>query len=123
MKLKYEFFYNWDYAQEHNPTLMGFGLSGGFGCIRASMLKAVKGGDRVKAEACFWSLIVQSLVEARLEEEIIGVGTLDELLECWFEHLQGPDSNEHEAHFMRLTQEGSQWQDIYDDFQTKHKDD
>lgn len=119
MRHKYEFYYNVEYAQEHNPTLMRFGLTGGFGCIRASMVKAVKGGDMVKAEKLFWQLMHQSLVEAKQEEEYIGVGSLDELYECWFDYLLEPDQEDDERFFVRPAQEDSKWQVMYEAFRAK----
>ncbi len=117
--LKYEFYYNAEYAKEHNPRLMHIGLSGGFGCIRAMMIKAVEGGDMVRAEQRFWSLMTQSLVEAKLEEDIIGVGTLDELLECWFDNIMDDDENEL-FHFIRPVTKDSIWTRFYALFKTKH---
>lgn len=117
--LKYEFFYNWDWAKEHNPALLGFGWSGGFGCVRAQMIKAVEGGDRVRAEQRFWQLIRDSLIEAKQEEAYIGIGSLDEMLETWFMFLQSKDSPEHEVHFMRLAEEGSPFQLMYQAYKDK----
>jgi len=117
--VNYEFYYNAEYAKEHNPTLMQIGMSGGFGCIRASMIKAVKGGDMVKAEQLFWALLTQSLVEAKLEEDIIGVGSLDELLECWFDHIMDDDENEL-FHFIRPVATDSPWNRFYAQFKDKH---
>lgn len=111
--LTYEFFYNWEWAKEHNPRLMSFGTSGGFGCIRAQMIKAVEGGDRVRAEKLFWILIKQSLIETKLEDEVIGIGTFEELLEEWFSYFQRADAPEHEVHFVRLAQEDSPFQLLY----------
>lgn len=114
--MKYEFYYNEKYAREQNPTLMSFGLTGGFGCKRAMMRKAVEGGDMVKAESYFWTLIYQSLVEARQEEQIVGMGSLDELIECWFDHLLDEGLLAEETHFVRPAVEGSTWDVMYKAF-------
>ena len=111
--LTYEFYYNWEYARKHNPSLLGFGTSGGFGCQRAQMMKAVKGGDQVRAERLFWQLIKQSLIETKHEDEVIGIGSFDELLEEWFSYFQRPDMLEHESYFVRLGEEGSAFQTLY----------
>ena len=59
----YEIWYNWEYAKEHNPTLMGFGYTGGFGHVRRDMIDAVDRDDRQLAEDRFWVLIAQSRKE------------------------------------------------------------
>lgn len=56
----YEVWYNWEYAKEHNPSLMGFGYTGGYGPVRSQMRDHVKSGNKELAEECFWLLIKQS---------------------------------------------------------------
>jgi len=118
--MDYEFYYNKEYVVDYNPRLMHIGASGGFGCIRARMIDAAQGGDFNAAEQRFWILIGQSLVEAKLEEDVIGIGTLDELIECWFDHVldDGPDNELY--HFIRPLEEGSRWTEVYAAFKAKH---
>jgi len=85
------------------------------------MIKAVEGGDLVKAEKRFWALIVQSLVEAKLEAEVIGIGTFEELIECWFEHTINEDPSSELSHFVRrLGGSGGPWLELYTNFKDKH---
>ena len=111
--LMHEFWYNWEYAKKHNPRLMQFGSTGGFGCHRASMMKAVEGGDRVRAEKYFWLLIEQSLIETKNEEEVIGIGDMDELIDTWHGYLLRPDELCDETYFVRPAQADSVFQVRY----------
>jgi len=101
--MKYELFYNVDYAREHNPRLMQFGRTGGFGCGRASMLKAVKGGDMKRAEQYFWELIIETIDETNTEYALVEDSELDELLDEWFEALMtDPRHESDEKYFVRV---------------------
>ena len=61
--MKYEYWYNWDYARAHNPKLMHIGTSGGFGLTRRNMLEYVTQGNKEWAERCFWKLVKESREE------------------------------------------------------------
>ena len=58
--MKYEYWYNWEYAKEHNPSLMHIGRTGGFGLTRSNMVEYVAVRERKKAERCFWKLVQET---------------------------------------------------------------
>ena len=100
--MDYEFYYNWRYAKKHNPTLMSFGHSGGFGHIRSAMQQAVTLGHRKAAEQWFWKLIKQTHQET--EADYCEDQTLDESMTYWFKLVRtrkGRKMFPHERHFMR----------------------
>ena len=108
----YEVWYNWKYAKEHNPTLMGFGYTGGFGMVRRRMMDAVKQGDRTIAEAQFWYLIKQSKEEMRRDYEYEH-GTEGDSEGFWSDSLGYWMSEDAysgaERHFIREIEEPKPW--------------
>ena len=96
--MEYEFYYNWKYARKHNPSLMGFGRTGGYGKVRFDMRAAVDRDDRKTAEENFWTLLGQSkaeLYEDTREDET----PFKELFEQWFDYLLEDDNDE--RHFVK----------------------
>ena len=102
--MKYEFYYNWDYALRNNPRLMCIGTTGGFGGIRAAMIDAVYHADRYRAEEMFWCLIDQTKSEMHNDLEEVDI-SLEQGLEDWFREVLEGDPHEQWdeiRHFMRI---------------------
>ncbi len=112
---KYEFFYNIDYLTHNNPSLMGFGTTGGYGGARAGMVEAVARADFVHAEKCFWTLIEQSIQEM-LDEELADDATwnLHTYMVQWLGAIHSNRNGifHEERHFVR---EQSPYQEIMTD--------
>ncbi len=122
--MKYELWYNWEYAQEHNPPLMQIGTSGGFGCTRASMMAAVKGGDRLKAGMKFWMLVKQYIIETYHEYALEEGRSLDSLLQEFFTaiHHSSPGTQFYEYKpFLREAEEGSIFDLMLNDYLSGRK--
>jgi len=102
MSLDYEFYYNWEHAQKHNPSLMMLGTSGGYGRIRANMRDAVRLGQRDLAESYFWQLVQQAQVELR-EECVVDGESYNYWVEQWFKKalVDKEDTFESITPFMR----------------------
>jgi len=92
-EMKYEYWYNWDYAQEHNPKLMSIGRSGGFGLTRRNMIEYVDQGNKMWAERCFWKLVTETNEEWLTELN----GNHDHVYEekqLWFKRIMAGDAVE-----------------------------
>ena len=116
----YEVWYNWEYAKEHNPSLMGFGYTGGFGHVRRDMIDAVDRGDRQMAADRFWVLIAQSKHEIRKDyendfgNEGDSEGFWNDSLGYW---LSEDSYSSAERHFVRETKEEKKvpwWKSIWE---------
>ncbi len=119
--MKYEFFYNADYAREHNPTLMQIGKTGGFGCTRAAMLKAVKGGDMVKAEQHFWELIIETLEETWHNHCIPENRTIRYMINEWLEAIHLTPGDVQWEELIAFTRRESTWQKVLVQFEIRKK--
>ena len=101
MTVEYEFFYNWDYARERNPSLMCFGLTGGYGSTRANMRAFVSAGLREDAEYCFWLLLKETEDEMRADCEADGE-SYDHFMLHWFDGIiEGEESLQEARPFVR----------------------
>ena len=98
--MKYEYWYNWDYAQEHNPKLMHLGTSGGFGLTRRNMIEYVTQGNMERAERCFWKLVQETEWEWQCDTPCF----IQEQQE-WFERVMCTDVTDEQwdeiRHFIR----------------------
>jgi len=98
--MKYEYWYNWDYAQEHNPKLMHLGTSGGFGLTRRNMIEYVTQGNMERAERCFWKLVQETEWEWQCDTPCF----IQEQQE-WFERVMRTDVTDEQwdeiRHFIR----------------------
>jgi len=104
----YEVWYNWEYARQHNPSLMGFGYTGGYGAVRKRMREAVARGDRNVAEANFWVLIEQTRKEVMDTAREDGLDDPEAFWEIslgyWMDEAIAID-NQAERNFVRETKE------------------
>ncbi len=82
MTTRYEFYFNEEYALEHNPALMGIGTSGGYGYTRVLMRCAVENGNMPDARIHFFELCQQTYEETADDALEIGC-TVDDLLNQW----------------------------------------
>jgi len=101
---QHEIFYNREYALQHNPNLMGFGATGGFGNTRHTMKHHVAEGDMGKAELFFWRLVQESrdenlqIMDAPKEDSI---AYEQEWLDYMVDEHDRRGSYEDEIHFVR----------------------
>lgn len=120
--LEYEFYYNVEYAKEHNPKLMRIGRTGGFGCTRAAMLKAVKGGDMVRAELRFWELIIETLEETYHEYVIPEGRSLEYFINEWLADVWENPQDPHHAELVAFTRPVNVWNNVITTFKKRKEE-